>query len=328
VTASVRVSREPAATDGVRSAGRESGGGSSSGDGGGPPSNGEIARQLDRVGDLLELEEANPFRVRAYRRAADELRALDRPAADLYARGGESRLREISGVGEGLAGAIAEIVETGRFGLLDRLESERSPEEVFRRLPGIGEKLAARLRDELGVTTLEELERAAHDGRLARVEGVGEKRVRGIRDALAGMLGRSSRRRARERVEAGGGDGAGGEAIRHRRPPVELLLDVDAEYRRKADAGELRRIAPRRFNPEGEAWLPVMEVERDGWEMRALFSNTRRAHELDRTRDWVVIYWDSDGEHGQATVVTGHSGELEGRRVVRGREPECREHYL
>lgn len=108
---------------------------------------------------------------------------------------------------------------------------------------------------------------------------------------------------------------------------MDLLLEVDAEYRRRADADELRRIAPRRFNPEGEAWLPVMEVERDGWEMRILFSNTRRAHELDRTRDWVVIYWRSNGEHGQATVVTGRSGELEGRRVVRGREPECWEHY-
>lgn len=296
------------------------------------PSNEEIARQLERVGDLLELQEANPFRVRSYRRAADELRALDRPAAELYAEGGESRLREIRGVGERLSGSIAEIVETGRFGLLDRLESERSPEEVFRRLPGIGEKLAGRIRDEIGATTLEELERAAHDGRLARVEGIGEKRVRGIRDALAGMLGRSSRRRARQRVEEGaGGEDAGREAseegVQHRRPLVRLLLEVDREYRRKAEKGELRRIAPRRFNPEGEAWLPIMEAERGGWEMRALFSNTRRAHELDRTRDWVVIYYDSDGQHGQCTVVTARSGSLEGKRVVRGREPECREHY-
>lgn len=295
------------------------------------PSNEEIARTLERVGHLLELQEANPFRVRSYRRAADELRALDRPAAELYAEGGEERLREIRGVGERLSGSIAEIVETGRFGLLDRLESEQSPEEVFRRLPGIGEKLARRIHDEIGATTLEELERAAHDGRLARVEGIGEKRVRGIRDALAGMLGRSSRRRARQRVEeaaAGEGDAEPSEeTVLHRRPPVGLLLEVDEEYRRKAEDGELRRIAPRRFNPEGEAWLPIMEVERDGWEMRALFSNTRRAHDLGRTRDWVVVYYDSDGQHGQCTVVTTRTGPLEGRRVVRGREPECREHY-
>lgn len=106
-----------------------------------------------------------------------------------------------------------------------------------------------------------------------------------------------------------------------------LLLDVDREYRRKAEAGELRRIAPRRFNPEDEQWLPVMEGERDGWEMRPLFSNTRRAHELGKTRDWVVIYYDRDGEHGQCTVVTATSGPLEGERVVRGREAECREYY-
>lgn len=282
------------------------------------PSNEEIAERLERVAELLELQEANPFRVRSYRRAADELRALDRPAAEIYEEGGSERLEEIQGVGERLAGSIGEIVETGRLGLLDRLESQMTPEEVFQRLPGVGAKLARRIQDELGVSTLEELERAAHDGRLVSVEGVGDKRVQGIRDALAGMLGRSRRRRARERVEDSGADPS--------RPGIELLLDVDQAYREKAEAGQLRRIAPKRFNPEGKAWLPVMEVERDGWELRPLFSNTRRAHELGTTHDWVVIYYD-DGEHGQCTVVTARSGPMEGKRVVRGREAECREHY-
>lgn len=283
------------------------------------PSNRDVAGILERVAELLELEEANPFRVRSYRRAAGELRALERPVAAMYEEGGRPRLREIPGVGERLGGSIAEIVETGRLGLLDRLESELSPEEMFRRLPGVGPELAHRIRGELGVTTLEGLERAAHDGRLESVEGIGEKRARGIRDALAGLLGRSRRRRARERVGRDGGSPAS--------PPVELLLEVDREYRSEAEQGELRTIAPRRFNPEGEAWLPVMEVERDGWQMRPLFSNTRRAHELGRTRDWVVIYWDRDGDHGQSTVVTARSGPLEGKRVVRGREAECRERY-
>jgi DNA polymerase (family 10) len=283
------------------------------------PSNLEVADRLERVAELLELEEANPFRVRSYRRAADEVRALQRPVAGLYDEGGTSRLQSIEGVGERLAGSIAEIVETGRLGLLDRLESEISPAAVFERLPGIGPELAGRIRDELGIGTLEELERAAYDGRLEAVEGIGPKRVRGIRDALAGMLGRSSRRRARQRLRGA----AGGS----REPPVALLLDVDSDYRRRARDGVLRRIAPRRFNPDREAWLPIMEVKRDGWEMRALFSNTRRAHELGRTHDWVVIYYDDDGQHGQCTVVTARSGPLAGSRVVRGREAECRRHY-
>lgn len=84
-------------------------------------SNHEIAERLERVAELLELQEANPFRVRSYRRAADELRALDRPAAEIYEEGGAERLEEIRGVGERLAGSIGEIVETGRLGLLDRL---------------------------------------------------------------------------------------------------------------------------------------------------------------------------------------------------------------
>ncbi len=279
------------------------------------PTNREIAGVLERVGELLEVAEANPFRVRAYRRAADELRALSEPVSDTYERGGRSALDKIPGIGRALAGAIAELVETGRFGLLERLEAELEPESAFQRLPGVGAELARRIHDELGVTTLEELEHAAHDGRLLSVEGIGTKRARGIRDALAGMLGRSTRRRARDRQ------------ARHQRPPVSLLLDIDAEYRRKAAAGRLRRIAPRRFNPDNEAWLPVMEVRRDGWELTALFSNTRRAHELGRTHDWVVIYYDRDSEHGQCTVVTARSGLLAELRVVRGREPECRAHY-
>jgi DNA polymerase (family X) len=276
-------------------------------------SNKEIARQLDRVADLLEDLEANPFRVRSYRGAAEELRGLRRSAADLYAEGGAARLREIPSVGRALAGAIAEIVETGRLRLLDRLEAESCPIEAFKRLPGVGDGLAHRIHDELGVTTLEELEVAAHDGRLEAMAGIGPKRARGIRDALSVKLARTLRPTP--------------EPTRwEQRPSVALLLDVDKEYRWRARTGQLRRIAPRRFNPGGDAWLPIMEVEREGWELRALFSNTQRAHELGRTRDWVVIYYHRDGDHGQATVVTARTGKLRELRVVRGREPECRRH--
>lgn len=67
---------------------------------------------------------------------------------------------------------------------------------------------------------------------------------------------------------------------------------------------------------------------RDPWHFTALFSNTARAHELNRTRDWVVIYfYDDDHDEGQHTVVTETSGRLKGRRVVRGREAECRDFY-
>jgi hypothetical protein len=109
-------------------------------------------------------------------------------------------------------------------------------------------------------------------------------------------------------------------------PPVAEILDVDRQYREDAAAGRLRRITPRRFNPAGRAWLPILHTERGAHHYTALFSNTALAHQLGRTEDWVVVYLD-DGAGRQWTVVTEPRGALAGRRVVRGREDECRSHY-
>jgi hypothetical protein len=111
-------------------------------------------------------------------------------------------------------------------------------------------------------------------------------------------------------------------------PPVKVLLDVDCEYRDKARAGLLPKIAPRRMNPDREPWLPVLHTRYGPWEFTALFSNTELAHELHRTHDWVVIFFSGpDDEDGQFTVVTERRGTLTGQRVVRGREPECARVY-
>ena len=109
----------------------------------------------------------------------------------------------------------------------------------------------------------------------------------------------------------------------HAAPSVATLLAVDDRYRRLAAADKLPKIAPKRFNPEGRAWLPVMHTKSGDWHFTALFSNTARAHELGRTDDWVVIYYvDGDHEEGQNTVVTETHGPRQGQRVVRGRERE------
>jgi len=111
-------------------------------------------------------------------------------------------------------------------------------------------------------------------------------------------------------------------------PPIGLLLQVDQTYRASAEAGTLPTIAPRRFNPEGKSWLPVLHTRHGDWHFTALFSNTARAHELGRVHDWVVIYAeDRDHREHQYTVVTPPAGPLAGRRVVRGREAECRAWY-
>ena len=105
-------------------------------------------------------------------------------------------------------------------------------------------------------------------------------------------------------------------------PPVPDLLEVDRIYRERAGAGMLRRVAPRRFNPSGEAILPLLRLRRYGRKYVALFSNTVLAQRKNATRDWVVIYCDEGGQRSQWAVVTAKAGPGKGKRVVRGRERE------
>ena len=268
-----------------------------------------IADRLREAADLLEQQQANRFRVAAYRRAADTIAALPEGIEALIARAGVAGLTALPGIGSSLAAAIEQMVRLGRWPQLERLRGAAEPEKLFRAVPGVGPELARRLCETLHVDTLEALETAAHDGRLETVPGVGPRRAAMLRAALANMLARTRLRPRGPSVE----------------PPVDLLLDVDREYRDKAAADRLPKIAPKRFNPTGEAWLPVLHAQRGDWQFTALFSNTALAHELDRVRDWVVIYFHTDSEpEGQRTVVTETRGVLAGQRVVRGREAETR----
>jgi Holliday junction resolvasome RuvABC DNA-binding subunit len=233
----------------------------------------------------------------------------------VFEREGLAGLDALPGVGPGIAAAIAEMLACGRWGKLERLRGDVDAEALFRTVPGIGPELARLIHDELGIDTLEALEVAAHDGRLERLPRVGPRRAAALRAALTALLDR--RRALRRGARA---------AVAGAQPPVEALLDVDREYREAAAADRLPKIAPRRFNPNGEAWLPVLHTQRGDWHFTALYSNTARAHELGRTRDWVVIYA-ADRDHAERpyTVVTVTAGPMAGRRVVRGRESECRE---
>jgi DNA polymerase (family 10) len=176
------------------------------------------------------------------------------------------------------------------------------------------------------VDTREAREVAAHDGRLETVAGVGPRRAAAIRASLHAMLSRGRARRAAPAATHGAADSAMTRVAAG--PPVAELLAVDRQYREKAARGDLPTIAPKRFNPTGEAWLPVLHVTRGGWHYTALYSNTAMAHELDRTRDWVVLFfYDDDHVEGQHTIVTETHGRLAGHRVVRGREAECIAYY-
>jgi DNA polymerase (family X) len=278
------------------------------------PSNDEIAERLDEIAGVLAAQSANPFRVRAYRRAADTLRRLPTPASQILETHGPEGLDRLRGIGPNLARTIRDIVVHGYSPILERLRGESDPVRLFESVPGIGPLLAARLHDELGLETLHQLEAAAYDGRLEQIAGFGPKRLGGIRDTLARRLGRASREAGRPDDERAS-------------PAVGELLDVDREYREKADAGELARITPRRFNPEREAWLPILHTERKGRHYTALFSNTERAHRLGQTHDWVVLYCDDGPREHQWTIITAAFGPLRGRRIVRGREAECASFY-
>ncbi|HUX33516.1 MAG TPA: helix-hairpin-helix domain-containing protein [Gemmatimonadaceae bacterium] len=273
-------------------------------------SNAEIAARFDEVAALLEAQHAGPYRVQAWRNGAKTLRRTARPAADILDADGLEGLEALPAIGAALARAIRELVQTRTLAMLRRLHGESDPAGLFASVPGVGPMLAQRLHDELDVDTLEGLEAAAHDGRLARIKGFGPKRVAGVRDALATRL---RRRRPYEPAPD--------------EPSVAELLDVGREYREKAYRQELPLIAPRRFNPAGERWLPVLHTTRGDRHYTALFSNTALAHRLGRTHDWLVVYYDGDDGERQCTIVTATRGPLKGRRVVRGRERECISHY-
>lgn len=294
-----------------------------------PPTvtNEQIADILEQVADRLESQHANIYRIDAYRAGAAVVRSHEASIQDLALAEGREGLDALPQIGSSLSGSIDEIAHTGRLRLLERLHGRLSPVELFKTVPGIGEELAERIHRELDIDTLEALEVAAHDGRLDAVAGFGPRRLEAMRDILATMLARSARGRARRfeelaRVGARVSVPASAPAEAETQPDIKLLLQVDREYRDKAEADELPRIAPRRNNPEGAAWLPILHSYEDGWHFTALFSNTDRAHELGRVRDWVVIYFERDGHEGQCTVVTEYRGPQTGKRVVRGRETE------
>ena len=271
-----------------------------------PRINEDIAGRLEETARLLHDQGADGYRVAAYRKAAQTLRSLREPVDGIFAGGGLEGLEALPGIGRTIARAIRDLVVHGRLPMLDRLRGESDPQRILRSVAGVGQVLAERLHGELGIETLADLEAAAHDGRLETIAGFGPKRLAGIRDSLAHRLGRVY-------AQPAGRSPA----------PLAELLDVDCEYREKAARKVLPLIAPRRFNPDGAAWLPVLHTQRGARRYTALYSNTARAHKAGKTHDWVVLYHDDGPGERQHTVITAMYGPLRGRRVVAGREGEC-----
>jgi len=191
--------------------------------------------------------------------------------------------------------------------------SRQTFREGIAALPGVGAELSRRIID-IGICTLEDLEMACYDGRLAKLAGFGSARIARLKRALDAQLGHDH-----------------SADPPHMRPPVELLLELDSDYRRLAAADQLPRIAPLRFNPFHRPWLPVMHSDRAGWSFSLGYSNTARAYTMNKRRDWLVIAYRREDEPNAkrhlCTVVTEHRAHLYGMRVVRGREEECYRYY-
>ncbi len=149
-----------------------------------PIHNADIAAIFEEIADLLEIQGANPFRVRAYRNAARTVGEFGRDLAALLARG--QALPKIPGIGPDLARKIHEIASTGKSSFLERLHKEL-PETITELLhiPGLGPKKVKALYDQLKVDSLADLRAAAEAGRIRELPGFGEKTERHILEALA-----------------------------------------------------------------------------------------------------------------------------------------------
>jgi len=198
----------------------------------------DVAEQLELLADLLELEGEASFRVLAYRRAATRIRETAGSVAELALAG---RAKELSGVGKTIEEKIVQVVEDGEMHALTKRKKIIPPEVVhFMRLPGLGPKTAARIWRELGVTTVDELKRAAEQEQLRTLTGLGAKTEERILKALAEKKQEPSDRRLL-------GDGLGAllavVSVLREHPAAVKVSEAGSARRRKETFRDLDIIA-------------------------------------------------------------------------------------
>ena len=264
--------------------------------------NGWIADSLRLAASVLAVQGAHAARGTAYCRATDAIMTLDSNLRDIAGAEGHAALVAMPGIGHSLAGPVAELLATGRWGFLERLRGALDPEALFCAVPGIGPSLAQKLHKNLRLESLEALEAAARDGGLQRMAGFGPRRAATVLAAFAAMPARVRPPMPNPANE----------------PEIALLLDVDAEYREQAADGELFTIPPRHFDRDVGTWLPVLHTTRGSWHLTALWSYMPRAYLYGRGDDPVAVYFHCDGRPEGRRTIAGAA-----HRIVRGREAEC-----
>ncbi len=191
-----------------------------------PVYNADVVEIFQQVADLLEIEGANQFRVRAYRNAARTIETLSGSVAEMVEQGED--LSQLDGIGEDLAGKIEEIVSTGGLQQLDEIQ-QRTPANLSEMLDisGLGPKRVEKIHHELGVDGLDGLREAAENGRIQQLDGLGPKTEAKILEDLESLDAEEQRTRldvAEEMTE----------------PLLEYLLEAPAVERAEV-AGSYRR---------------------------------------------------------------------------------------
>ncbi|HSU52784.1 MAG TPA: helix-hairpin-helix domain-containing protein, partial [Candidatus Dormibacteraeota bacterium] len=185
----------------------------------------QVAQVLTNIATLLELKGENPFKTRAYTNAARALETLSEPLEKIVS---EARLAEVNGIGESIQKKISELMTSGKLAYYEELRAATPPGLVLMlEIPGVGPKKIKALHDELGIETIEQLEQACKDGKVAKLKGFGEKTQANI---CAGI----TRRRMY----------ASRHLISEALPLAETLLDTlrsHPEVIRCSSAGSLRR---------------------------------------------------------------------------------------
>jgi putative hydrolase len=281
--------------------------------------NDEVSQKLREIAAILKAQHANHYRCQAYLNAAITIENSDEDLRALLEREGIKGLVHLPTIGMGIALLIYEYTTTGRMLRLDNLQGVSDPIALFQVIPTVGRGLAQRIYDKLHIETLASLENSLHTGQLEQIKGMGEKRLQAIKNWLSSNYIERNKKLKNDTSAF---------SEENKKPSVELLLKLDTEYRDKANAGQLPLITPIQFNPENKAWLPILHSQKANWHFTVMYSNTQRAHTLDKIYDWVIIlFYDCHHLEGQYTVVTEVRGNLIDRRVVRGREDECGAYY-
>src|SRR5476649_192095 len=185
----------------------------------------KVAEILVEIGTLLELKGENPFKTRAYVNAARTLEGLNEPLAKVVA---EKRLGEIKGIGAALEQKITELVETGKLKYYDELKASIPPGLMaMLEIPGVGPKKIQALNKKLGIDSIEKLEAACKSGKVAELEGFGEKMAANILEGIERKRTYASKHRL-------------GDALRAAEPLLEQLREHPGVIR-CSNAGSLRR---------------------------------------------------------------------------------------